>query len=348
MSVDVTRDAPSVPLPPVDPNVKIPDSVKRQSAQADAFYQQVQPAPESQAAPQSEPQQDAPAPHVEPEPQAAQATHNEPEPQPGQTNVDWERKYHSVRGNLKTAEQRMKEQQDTLAALAEENMRLQGIVQHPASQQQQPPKRLVTDKDVETFGPEYIDLMQRAALEAAAPLIEDVKQQNQQLKAELGKQTMRAFYSALDADLPDWRTINKDPAFLQWLRLPDIYAGRVRKDLLNEAVNAANAPRALAFFQGFLREGAATGQADVARTQPPPQAPRTPAMQLDALAAPGRAKPAPGNTHEAPASKPTYTRAQISKFYADVRRGLYAGRDAEKQRFEADIFSAQSEGRVIG
>jgi hypothetical protein len=43
-----------------------------------------------------------------------------------------------------------------------------------------------------------------------------------------------------------------------------------------------------------------------------------------------------------------YTVSDIRKFYEDVRRGLYAGRDAEHQAIERDIFQAQNEGRVKG
>ena len=116
--------------------------------------------------------------------------------------------------------------------------------------------------------------------------------------------------------------------------------------MLNTAFRAADAPRVIAFFKGFLNEEVATGQ------QPAPQPPaspqtRTAAVPLDTLAAPGRAKPATGaDSTSAPADKPIITRAQIAAFYDQVRRGAYAGRDADKARDEAIIFAAQREGRT--
>jgi hypothetical protein len=61
------------------------------------------------------------------------------------------------------------------------------------------------------------------------------------------------------------------------------------------------------------------------------------------LAAPGRAKSAAA---AAPAEKPFFTSAQITRFYADVNSGKYRGREADKAKLEAQIFDAQREGRI--
>jgi hypothetical protein len=103
----------------------------------------------------------------------------------------------------------------------------------------------------------------------------------------------------------------------------------------------------IAFFKGFLAEEQATGQLpDPNVPQPAPQPPRVPAVPLEMLAAPGRAKPNGGDTPAASADKPVFTRGQISAFYTAVRQGLYAGREAEKNATEAAIFAAQNDGRV--
>jgi len=101
-------------------------------------------------------------------------------------------------------------------------------------------------------------------------------------------------------------------------------------------------------------EVAATGQTlqtpqaeqQVSQQQQQP-VPRQAAVDLGTLAAPGRAKPASGDS-QVPADKPFITRAQISKFYDDKRRGFYAGREAQAAQFEADLTVAQREGRVRG
>jgi hypothetical protein len=70
-------------------------------------------------------------------------------------------------------------------------------------------------------------------------------------------------------------------------------------------------------------------------------------MQLETLAAPGRARPAPGDS-SVPAEKPIYTRAQIANNYALRRRGAFNGRETEWNTLEADMIAAGNEGRVRG
>ena len=118
--------------------------------------------------------------------------------------------------------------------------------------------------------------------------------------------------------------------------------------MLNAAVAGADAPKVLQLFKDFLAEAAATGmQAPTAQVEQQVEqpAPRTPAVSLETLAAPGRARPASGDS-QVPTEKPIYTRAQISKFYDDSRKGLYAGREAEYRATEADMQAAQREGRI--
>jgi hypothetical protein len=43
-----------------------------------------------------------------------------------------------------------------------------------------------------------------------------------------------------------------------------------------------------------------------------------------------------------------YTRPQIAAFYEQHRKGLWAGREAEWQRLEADFCAASAEGRIQG
>ena len=65
-------------------------------------------------------------------------------------------------------------------------------------------------------------------------------------------------------------------------------------------------------------------------------------MTLAQLAAPGRARAAP----TAPQGKPVWTAAGISQFYMDVANGKFRGRDQERIATEADLMSAQREGRI--
>jgi hypothetical protein len=115
---------------------------------------------------------------------------------------------------------------------------------------------------------------------------------------------------------------------------------------LNAAFQRNDAQRVAAFFKGFISDEAATNPAglqpansvtSVGNTTQPPK------VSLEQFAAPGRAKTAAAS---APAEKPVISRADISKFYADVQAGRYRGREQEKERFEALIFEASRDGRI--
>jgi hypothetical protein len=98
--------------------------------------------------------------------------------------------------------------------------------------------------------------------------------------------------------------------------------------MLNGAHQAAHAPTVIALFRDFINEVRATGGTlPTSQSQQPAvtstvtEAPRQPAMNLESLAAPGRARPATGES-QTPADKPTYTRAQISRFYWGISSPL--------------------------
>jgi hypothetical protein len=63
------------------------------------------------------------------------------------------------------------------------------------------------------------------------------------------------------------------------------------------------------------------------------------------LAAPGKARPAPGNA-PLPVEPIVITNKDIDRFYERVRKGEYAGRLEQKDAEEARIVAAVREGRV--
>jgi hypothetical protein len=208
---------------------------------------------------------------------------------------------------------------------------------------------VITPADVENYGPELIDLARRAGREAVAPDLQRLEKENNELRTQGARRARDELYAALDGSIKNWRAVNTSPGFIEWLRLPDVYSGQLRKQMLNEAFQAANAPRVLAFFEGFLREATATGsEIPQDGNQPPANpVPRQAALALDSLAAPGKARPASGNS-AVPADKPIFTRAQIQQFYREVRSGYYAGRETEKAKLEAQIFEGELGQQLAG
>ncbi len=352
---EVIVDQRPVDLAPIDPSVVIPDHVKRAAELAESFYKKPDepPAPEAPVEPVAEV---VPAP-VEAAPPAPQPSAEPVTPTKQEIHDnDWAARYNSMKGRYDAAQRTIGSMQEQMSQLGDELVRTQALLRgQPANNSEahnQPHMRgnqkLITEEDEQAYGPELIDLARRAAAETLGPEIEHLRNENQSLQKRVTTTAQGEVRQSLDAAVPNWKVINKSPEFRQWLSLRNVYTGEVRQQMLNAAYSAADAPKVTAFFKDFLREGIATGQVTPAAQleQPPQPAPRVAAVPLETLAAPGRARPASGESPASPADKPIYTRAQIATFYNQVRQGAYAGRETEKARVENSIFSAQAEGRV--
>jgi hypothetical protein len=191
-----------------------------------------------------------------------------------------------------------------------------------------------------------VNFTQRAAAEAIAPQLMALDQQNRELQARLAQEARARLDMRVEAAIPNFRDIDRDPRWHRWLLGIDMLSGRVRQTLLDEAISAADAPRAISFFRGFLNEEFATGHIEPAYSSQQAAPPREAAVPLASLAAPGRARPATGGDFGGLPESRLYTRAQISQLYTAHRKGAYVGREAEWNRQEADIIAAGREGRV--
>jgi len=213
----------------------------------------------------------------------------------------------------------------------------------PTAQQPQQSPRLITDEERRAYGDEALSVMERKAREVVGPVVQNMERQNQALRSELQQVKSHDIYSLLDQSLENWRDINQDQQWKDWLTLPDLYSGVIRQQLLNQAFAAGDAGRVLAFFRGFQAEYPEhMGQPAAA---PPSQTPvRKAAVRLESLAAPGRASPSPPPT--ATADAPFITNKDVSRFYWDVTHGRYAGREQDKAAREAQIHAAVRDGRV--
>ena len=339
---------------PLDPNVKVPDAVKRAAAKAESHYQpvtpdpaQVQPTVPVQVQPAVEPAPalvpPAPAPEPpQPTPQPAPAPTAPPEP------PNYEHMYNSMKGRYDAAQRTIGGMQEQMGQLGDELMRTQQMFRGNVNPSSTLPGDIkpayVTPEDINNFGEPLIDLTKRAALEAVAPTLTALQEENRRLNQQVNQQRQQNIYEKLDDAMPTWRDVNSNPRWLSWLRLRDFNSAPLRQEQLNRAMQAADAPRVLDFFKRFQDEEVATGQMPAPQPTPPP-APVTAAIPLTTLAAPGRPNPAPGNT-QVPDSKPVYTHKDVSDFYDYVRKGVYVGQEQLKQQIEADIFAAQREGRI--
>jgi hypothetical protein len=356
--VEVVVDQKPLAKLPFDPET-IPEAVRKRAAAVDALYAQngaqaspptaPNPQPESSPAP---PTEEAPAPQApttaDKSPPTATATPvpAEAPPPTSDENQNWKRQAMAWQGRHTAAQKIIGEQEEIMAQMGKELLHAQQRTPQPTRQAPPPPPAYLTDQDVQNYGTELVDFAQRAAAQAIAPQLQQIEQQNAELRQRLAQEARIRLDQAVELAVPNYREVDRNPRWHNWLLGVDVLSGRVRQQLLNEAIAAAQAPRVISFFKGFLQEEVATGHLEPAQYSPPAAPPREPAIPLASLAAPGRARPATGGDASLPPERPTYTRAQIAQLYAAHRKGAYIGREAEWARQDADIIAASREGRI--
>lgn len=338
-------------LDPIDKSVTLPASVTRAAAAAEAAHK---------AAYAPDPTPAVVPPVVPPAASAVVPPASVPSVPPARAVADsgepgsWEHRYHAMEGRYKQTQNTVGQMQEQMSQLGDELLATQRLLRTPTERSPVPDAaakstapKLVTKADFDTYGPELLDLVARAAREAVAPDLATLDQRTRQVNTKVQQTAAVTLHQQLEGAIPNWQEINLNPAFKLWCSLRDVYSGRLRSQMLQDAYQAADAPRVVAFFKGFLAEGQATGQIPVPQPQPVlPEPPRQAAISLELLASPGRAKPASGIIPGDTADKPIITRGQVVEFYSNVRKGAYVGRDKDKADHEAIIFAAQRDGRI--
>jgi hypothetical protein len=210
-----------------------------------------------------------------------------------------------------------------------------------------PQQKLITEDDEREYG-NTLEVMRRAAKDEAATLYQPVIDQLTARLAKLeGSSTkvetiakeqeqsrVNSFWTTLEGAVPEWKAINSDPKFKDWLLEVDALSGFNRQHFLGEAQKSLDVERVIKFF----REWTKTQEAPTPSPTPKPQT-----SELERQIAPSGGRSVVPPTPEA---EPTFTRADITQFYSDVTAGKYRSRPEEKEKLEKQIFAAQKAGRI--
>ena len=345
--------------------------VEKSNALAKQYYESLNQPPSGDTPPAGEPPATPPAASGEPPatPPAGEPPATPPAATPPQEG--WEQKYKVLQGKYNAEvprlQKRVQDQDEQLRSFQSQLTATQNLLasfsaqRESAPAQSQPatppaPAKLVKDEEVKEFGADLIDVMRRVVREEQASLlpeidrrvapvaqrVDQVAQVTHQVGARVARSDQQTVLALLDQSVPNWREVNEDPGFLEWLAQVDPYAGRERGDLLQQAYKAHDGPRVVAFFNGYLKEHAAV-------TPPPAPKPAAaapaPQRTLEQLVAPGTPKTGAASTQDG-SGKRVWSRQEIGQFYADVQAGRFKGTAEQKKQIEADIFAAQRENRI--
>ena len=260
----------------------------------------------------------------------------------------WEQKYKTLQGMYNKEVPRLSSENRELGSRVSQLESLLGdLKKQQTPVQEAPVEKLITEDDVKEYG-DSIDVMRRAAKEEVAGQLGRVAQlekeiaelkgvvpQVQQVKQQQKTTSEKQFWDVLNREVPNWNEINSNPDFQSWLLEVDPLTGISRQTYLEDAQRKQDAGRVINFFNTFAKvSGVDNSARDKSATQ---------SAELQKQVAPKRGRAGQPVNNDAK----TYSPKDIEKFFTDVRKGKYKGREDERARMERDIFAAQQEGRIV-
>lgn len=312
-------------------STSLPPAIARQAAEANQLMNELN----AQPAPAPEP----PAPNA---PQASEppqpATPPAPAPADDPNSETWAQRFRSLQGITAQQGQRMREQQQAHERQVAE---LQTLIQElKAVKAEKPQEKPAADpKDVETFGADLVEMVQRYAERVfqsmaaqfggkTAELETRIAAVEQQVtgvskKTELTRE--QQFYATLDVLVPTWKQVNSEQRWLQWLGEIDPVYGAPRQAALDVVFEALDAKRVAAIFNTFLMQHPPAQKESLAAHVAPPTA-AAPAPVVN---------PPPGRI---------FTDKEVLHFYNERAKGRLVGPEAD--RLAAEIELAAAEQRI--
>lgn len=273
---------------------------------------------------------------------------------PEENNDTYAQRWRSLQGVYNAQKRQLDDTQQRLANMEQlvSQMQTAPAVNAPAQAKR---SQHVTDKDVTEYGADMVEFARRVSREEIVPLAQAVQQMMQRIDQLQGvvpavrqiadsqaKTAHEKFYDALASRVTDWKKINDNPRFHEWLMSADPLSGLQRQTLLTDAHSTLDVARTVSIFDTWKREaGIAAAPANEAAQSATKAANIS---KLEKQVAPGRAST--GTIPPAQTQKKQWSRSEIAQFFRDKMDGRYKGREAEARSLEGDIFLAQREGRV--
>lgn len=265
------------------------------------------------------------------------------------TEKTLEQKYKTLQGMYNAEVPRLHAEKRELTNRVQQLEQLIATMNAKPAQQQAPAQKLITEQDMEDYG-DSIEVMRRVFREEMSSKDSEIGELRQlvrqmqgtvvpqvhQLSRSHAVSNEQRFWADLQTAVPDWQDVNGSAEFQSWLLEVDPLTGIPRQTYLDDAQRNLDVRRVANFFSAWK---GMTGVPD-ARTHREAQ----PASELERQVAPGKGRS--GGSRPQGEAK-TYSTDDIRKFFTDVQKGKYRGKEAERDRIERDIFAAQREGRIV-
>lgn len=306
----------------------IPSAVKKQGEQAEEAQRQLQ---ASQQEPAKEPGSQ-PGEGGQPATPDPNASGDPPAPEKSE-QIDYKALYEEAGQKLETLKGKYSTLQgkynSEVPRLAQQVQDLEATVRTLKEGKSTPPEPTDYDaKLLEEFGPETVKVMRamvKAEVGKVSSEVSEVRKTQQESSESL-------YYRELDRLAPNWRKLNTDPDFLEWLNEPEGISKVQRGQNLDAANKRRDAGVVAAYFTAY--EKAIQGG-------------KKPESGLEAEVVPDTSGGSGGG--EPPAEvKKTYTAAEVRRIYSEIAsgQGIYRNNQKAAADMQRELENAAREGRI--
>lgn len=232
---------------------------------------------------------------------------------------DWEHKFSVLQGKYNAELPRLNQD---LHSLKDQNLKLQEQINELKTK---PVEKQDFSEVREELGDSAANafVKQQEINEDQSRVIDELRRQIGQVGQDSQQSSEQAFYSTLATLVPEWETLNTNPKFTAWLSEMDVFSGKTRQTLLNEAASVLDVNRVVLFFNQWKKLSAKKKSGIEQQASPSTSKTTAPVEQ-----------------------KSSYTLTEVKKFYDDISKGKYRHNQDEMKRLDYDITMAQAEGRV--
>lgn len=260
--------------------------------------------------------------------------------------VDWEGRFKGLQRRYDRDVQNLRGELDNAySSIDELKGEINGIKENiQATPEPQVPVLDLTEEEKEQYGEGWLNVMQKVAGQSNTELakqIVDLQQTIAELKVgqkkiheEVVVNSEKEFFTELSRQVPDWKQVNQDEGFHEFLAEMVPYTGEERQFYLQKAREEFNVDAAVAIFNEYkstVSKGTSTHQPD---EQKVPE-------ELVEL------KTTPTGTAPVEKTERVFTTAEVDQFYKDRRTGKYKGKEDEARNIELEILAAGSRGNIV-
>lgn len=263
----------------------------------------------------------------------------------------WEHKYRRLQGKYDAEVPRLhgeirelKQRVQQVQAESAQAAQAQQAKESAAEQESAPKDRLVTDKDVEAFGDDLIDLQRRVAQEVSGEFdakLSRLREENESLRKQVTQVEGVSFESRLNQTIPDFQQINNDERWVQWLDEFDPLIQGPRRSVAQSAYARGDVDAVKAYVDLFKQT--------ITEPEPSQSSARKPEVK------PERQAELQRQVQPSKSSAPTGTTQPGGRMLSsqDFERGMsraakmmQQGKYDEAAALESEMSAALSEGRI--